>query len=78
MNFLKPCLLLLVLHFITIDAVPEWQDLQCQVFYVLVNTFVKLRSRSRSGTGQVRVRKVRVRSETCELKDLNKYLRTWT
>ena len=32
---------------------------------------VKLRSRSRSGEGQVRVRKVRVRSELCELKDLN-------
>ena len=41
-------------------------------------TIVKLRSRSRSGEGQVRVRKVRVRSESCELKDLNKNLRTWT
>ena len=39
---------------------------------------VKLRSRSRSGEGQVRVRKVRVRSGLCELKDLNKNLRTWT
>ena len=59
MNFIKPCLLLLVLYFITIDAVPEWQDLQCPVFYVLFNTFVKLRSRSRIGETQVRVRKVR-------------------
>ena len=35
-------------------------------------SIVKLRSRSRSGEGQVRVRKVRVRFESCELKDLNK------
>ena len=41
-------------------------------------TIVKLRSRSRSGEGQVRVRKVRVRSESCDLKDLNKNIRTWT
>ncbi len=39
-------------------------------------TLVKLRSRS--GEGQVRVRKVSDRSESCEIKDLNKNLRTWT
>ena len=33
------------------------------------------RSRSRLGEGQVQVRKVRVRSESCELKDLNKDLK---
>ena len=31
---------------------------------------VKLRFRSRSGESKVRVRKVRVRSESCKLKDL--------
>ena len=39
---------------------------------------VNLRSKSRSGEGQVEVRKARVRSESCELKDLNINLRTWT
>ena len=35
------------------------------------NVFVKLRSRS--GEGQLKVRKVRVRSESYELKDLKKH-----
>ena len=44
----------------------------------LVTNLVKLRSRSRSGKGQVRVMKVRVWSESCELKYLNKNLKTST
>ena len=36
------------------------------------NKIVKLKFRSRSGESQVRVRKVRVRSQSCELKDLNR------
>ena len=41
-------------------------------------TVVKLRSRTRSGEGQVKVRKVKVRSESCDLKDLNINLKTLT
>ena len=36
-----------------------------------INKIVKLSARPRSSEGQVRVRKVRIRSESCELKDLN-------
>ena len=39
---------------------------------------VKLRSSSRLDEGQVKVRKVRVRSRSYELKDLNINLRTWS
>ena len=38
----------------------------------------RVKVRCRSGAGQMRVRKVRVRSESCELKDFNINLRTWT
>ena len=43
-----------------------------------LQSFVKLRSRSRSDEGQVKVRKVRVRSESCELKDIHIDLKTLT
>ncbi len=42
MTLIKHFISLLVLNSLAIDAVPEWQDLQCQVFYVWVKTFIIL------------------------------------